>query len=1216
MMDNKLVKLAFLKTFTKEEIQNIIKKNPDMAYELIKTKLIRGQYSLSPQLYIIEYATKEFLKEHQDLVELAVNNGYKISTYVNKESIDYTINEIIATNYELIKKVIEKKQPHILKYSTINFLTQHADLIELAVNNGYKIRKYPQDDFEKIINGAIASDYELTKKLIEQGRLNIINYVTPEFFKKHIDLLRFIYNKGYMINLDIISLKKQESLKRIIASDYELTKRLIEEGQLDIIDYATEEFLNKHKDLIALALDNGYVSSFNFTYINIIDKIILQEAELIKKVIEQGQPHIINFLTSEFIIEHKELIKLAVHNNYEILPAKPGSELYTINQIIASDYELIKQAIEQDQPHIILYATEEFLKDNYNLLYTTYEKGDWEVLIRINEFIDISEILSNKQIKSLKKYMEIIDQIVGDEYKNYIIKNIESIDEEKIELIGDLFYRLATTNSKSLYAIRKSLAEHLQTLDNPVESFNKIENIFIRNNIPLYAKMFFCFKTLYPNLTNKSGNMTFDDYSRMSPELKDSTLVHTNIEKFINNPTNNDIRFYIIYNDLLRNAVKSNSTDLRKYLDNIELGDYLYKKILGENIINEKFDNLSETEKKEALEIFTSHLETIYHNTKEGKKDKKDISNYDIAQKIKYLKENFKTTNKYDLKDRIVRSFGYSAGYTSFKQIRNEMIEVVKEAHERGIKLSQQLENKTFEFEDGDFLRCIGNYQAFAGSIENGNFSKEFLTVFREINDSDTTPLDIDFSWIRKKESLYHSIEGTPTGFGFGNVYLIIKKDNPNLNITRDKDGNLTNAKYDPKKLEMFGTAIQGNGGYETHWGVRTGMSLTDVAYILFKEERQIDNEKPYNEDGTINYIGEPSPYDDLSKIKFEIARHGYYIPVIDFTGKIIFSVDEYNNLKEKMNGLSYYENNQFKFSNNLEIDGVKEITPYLDKSNEVTEIKRNKIYDVITPILEEHNLKLKTKIDGDLTPGSVEMIDTGSTGRGTNKIGDGDFDFLLRIDQKIFRDTQKYEQLKNDLKVTIEKYPHESCGITNNGDYRFKKVQLDKDTIVDIDLSFTIKTDKITYSTDECLKDRLKTIEKQDKTKYQQVVSNIILAKQVLKAGECYKPTRSDASQGGLGGSGIENWILQNGGSFKDAALDFLKTANTCNTFDEFKKQYYIWDFGENHFSERKGEYPHDNFIDNMNEIGYKKMKECLKNYLLNPEVIKQEDKESVRTY
>lgn len=839
---------------------------------------------------------------------------------------------------------------------------------------------------------------------------------------------------------------------------------------------------------------------------------------------------------------------------------------------------------------------------DYNNIYCFTNVFTEEEFAKIKNKVETNELLLDTKIKViLKKYWEINDKIIKEEYKNYIIKNIDSIDEEKIELIGDLFCRLATTNSKALYSMRKSLAGQLLTLDNSVERFNKIEKIFIRNNIPLYAKMYFCFKTLYPNLTNRWGNMLFDDTSRMSPELKDSTLVHTNIEKFMNKPTNNDIRFYIIYNDLLRNAVKSNSTDLRKYLDNIELGDYLYKKIIGENITNEKFDNLSELEKKEALEIFTSHLETIYHNTKEGKQDKTDFSNYDLAEKIKYLKENFKTTNKYDLKDRIVRSFGYSAGYTSFIQIRNEMKEAVKEAHERGIKLAQQLENKPFEFEDGDFLRCIGDYQAFSGSIENGNFSKEFLTVFRETNDSDTTPLDIDFSLIRKKESIYHSIKGTPTGYRFGNVFLIMKKDNPNLNITRDKDGNLTENKYDPKKLEMFGTVVPGNlDGYETHWGVRTGMSLTDVDYILFKE-RQIDDEKPYNEDGTINYIGEPSPYDDLSKIKFEIARHGYYIPVIDFTGKLIFSVDEYNNLKEKMNGLSYYENNEFKFSNNLEIDGVKEITPYLDKSNEVTEIKRNKIYDVITPILEEHNLKLKTKIHGDLTPGSVEIIDTGSTGRKTNKIGDGDFDFLLRIDQRIFRDTQKYEQLKNNLKETIEKYPYESLVITDKGDYRFKKVQLDKDTIVDIDLSFTVKTDKITYSTDECLKDRLKTIEKQDKEKYKQVVSNIILAKQIIKKAECYKPSRSDKNQGGLGGSGIETWILQNGGSFKDAAQDFLKTANNCDTFEEFKKQYFIWDFGENHFAERKGEYPHDNFVENMNPTGYEKMKECLKQYLQN---------------
>jgi hypothetical protein len=1144
---------------------------------------------------IIDYVNPNILQE--ELIEKVLKKDYIINE---------TTPQIIKNNPKFIKYLIEHGQENIINYVDEKILEQNEELVHLAIDNGYLID-------ESVPN--YLRQFKYIKYEVEKGRAIAIDYLDidniKEVEKKELDKLIFsAIDKGYLIEeLSPNYIKKIKFIKYAVEKGYENAINYLD------IDHLREEEKQELDKLIFLAIDKGYMISRR------THKIIKNNPEYIRNIIVKNSLYTINNIPEEILKQNLDLIKISIENGYRVTSESP--------EIIINNIDIIKYIINLQGTYILDYLSDNLIKNTPELHKIAYKSGYWNKLeILIKDGL-VKSPLNNKELLSIKKYWEINDKIIKEEYKNYIMKNIDSIDEEKIELVGDLFCRLATTNSKALYSMRKSLAGQLLTLDNSVESFNKIEKIFIRNNIPLYAKMFFCFKTLYPNLTNRQRNILFDDTSRMSPELKDSTLVHTNIEKIMTNPTNNDIRFYIIYNDLLRNAVKSNSTDLRKYLDNIELGDYLYKKISGENITNEKFDNLSELEKKEALEIFTSHLETIYHNTKEGKQDKTDLSNYDLAEKIKYLKENFKTTNKYDLKDRIVRSFGYSAGYTSFIQIRNEMKETIKEANERGIKLAQQLENKPFEFEDGDFLRCIGNYQAFSGSIENGNFSKEFLTVFRETNDSDTTPLDIDFTLIEKKQSIYHSIEGTPTGFGFGNVFLVIKKDNPNLNITRDKDGNLTENKYNPKKLEMFGTKIEGTGGYQTHWGVRTGMSLTDVDYILFKE-KQINDKKPYNEDGTINYIGEPSPYDDLSKIKFEIARHGYYIPVIDFTGKLIFSVDEYNNLKGKMNGLSYYENNEFKFSNNLEIEGIEEITPYLDKSNEITETKRNKIYDVLTPILEEHNLKLKTKIDGDLTQGSVEIIDTGSTGRKTNKIGDGDFDFLLRIDQKIFRDTQKYEQLKNNIKETIEKYPYESLVITDKGDYRFKKVQLDKDTVVDIDLSFTIKTDKITYSTDECLKDRLRTIEKQYKEKYKQVVSNIILAKQIIKKAECYKPSRSDKNQGGLGGSGIENWILQNGGSFIDASEEFIKATkeprekalvqlkkvletnptmkkeeqeNLLNQieFSEFKKQYFVWDFGENHFAERKGEYPHDNFIDNMNEIGYQKMKQCLNQYLQN---------------
>ena len=43
-----------------------------------------------------------------------------------------------------------------------------------------------------------------------------------------------------------------------------------------------------------------------------------------------------------------------------------------------------------------------------------------------------------------------------------------------------------------------------------------------------------------------------------------------------------------------------------------------------------------------------------------------------------------------------------------------------------------------------------------------------------------------------------------------------------------------------------------------------------------------------------------------------------------------------------------------------------------------------------------------------DLTENYVELIDTGSTGRGTNKPGDGDFDFMMRLDRAIIQNPKK----------------------------------------------------------------------------------------------------------------------------------------------------------------------------------------------------------------
>ena len=134
----------------------------------------------------------------------------------------------------------------------------------------------------------------------------------------------------------------------------------------------------------------------------------------------------------------------------------------------------------------------------------------------------------------------------------------------------------------------------------------------------------------------------------------------------------------------------------------------------------------------------------------------------------------------------------------------------------------------------------------------------------------------------------------------------------------------------------------------------------------------------------------------------------------------------------------------------------------------------------------------------------------------------------------------------------------------------------------MDIDLSFTERTDEIEYSTDECVKDRLATIKNQSEEDYKYVVANILTAKSYFKRIGAYKKQNAAApeqgkedTRGGFGAVGIENWVLQNGGSFEKAARDFMAVAEKCESLSEFQNQYAIWDFGENHTSSEKASYP-----------------------------------------
>ncbi len=834
-------------------------------------------------------------------------------------------------------------------------------------------------------------------------------------------------------------------------------------------------------------------------------------------------------------------------------------------------------------------------------------------LVSSTDNSDNVELNNFKVLKILAVYNSIRDYRLKNVVSRYFKNHKNEINADKIETIVEILKRLEYSNSIELRSFGEQIATLILNSDNPLEKLDTIEDVFLKNNLPLCGKMYLCFKTIYPSFSDVDNHQaTFDERSRMAPGLKDDTLPDLGFHA-----DNEEKRSIVTFNDLLRVSYRSNERSLIEYLDNIELGNKLFLELQNTNFDTSK---LNDHERK-VLEIFTNHLRTLYQNTTEGKKESIEYDKLSLEEQLKILSKKFEGNKRYDLKDRIVRSFCYYAGIKSYDELKNLIADSKKEQEERIEKVLKEIEqNGKFILHPGDLLRGIGDLEALSGSIGTGNFCKEHLGVFRGTSSSDTTPLDVDITLITREGDIYNQVKGTPTGFNFGGVYVIIKKDNPNIQITRDENGNLTQSKYDPRKIEVFGTKINGTGGFDTHWGARTGISIADVDCLLYKKRQIIDEKNPYDEKGNVNYIDDNNNYDfELSAIKYEIAKNGYYVPIIDFSGKLIYTKEEYKELRNKMQGLSHFGVNTYELSKELITPEVIEIAKGLNQESvDDTTIKRRKINAIIKEALEGTGLDLKPNIGEDLTEGTVELIDTGSTGRNTNVPYDGDFDFFTRLDAKIMRDSDKQNEIKQRIIDKLKQYDMESFSTTTAGDHRFKKVRIDDDTVVDIDLSYGVKTNKVSYSSDMCLKDRLETIKKLHPEEYKYVVANIILAKKILKNPKvnAYKPHRTDESQGGLGGIGIENWILQNGGSFTEACRTFKEAAFDKNgelvSFEEFKKKYEIWDFGENHFSSRESEseaedkskYLYDNFVwKNMNVEGYKKMATAIKEYLKDPE-------------
>ncbi len=787
-----------------------------------------------------------------------------------------------------------------------------------------------------------------------------------------------------------------------------------------------------------------------------------------------------------------------------------------------------------------------------------FRDGNWDSVI-CTDYHNMQDIFSDIDIYALDKYQMLDNVTIKITFSHYYVEN--KISTEKIDLLCDLIKRLNSSNSVELVNFQGAIFNELLKDNNPINKFEKIEKIFVKNNIPVFVKLFKCFQILYSDL---SKSFRFDNNQIISPELAKLNFNGSNLDKLNKNVSPNDMRLQVIFNDLFRISLGSNNHSLKEYIKNIENGNTLYIALLSGNT---SYDGLSSLQ-KETLGIFIAHLETLIENSKYSLEG--DYDRLSALEKIKIIGKNFKITSRYDLPDRIVRHFLYFAGINSFEELKEKMKNIVISKDKINQERGRELENGKLILETGDFIRGVGNEFDLINSLNLGNVCREYLGSINGTSHSDATPLDIDLSRITYDKSNAESISNTPSGLGgYGNYYIVIKHDNSNMTISRDSDGD-KNVMYDPSKFEMFKTLA------DNHYGVRTGISSTDIDYIMINGDY------------------------DISKLKFEIAKNGFYIPIVNVDGNLLYTVDEYNNLKEKMNGLSYYDAEEYTLSTeHLYFPGIEEIIADMHEDREKQIKKRKTLQTTISNIISSSGLgidKINMNPTPDLSNNIADLIEIGSTSRGTNVPNDSDYDFILKVGK------QQVLQNSNAILSKFNEYfkPKENNSHTNR--FRGSNINIEGfDLPVDIDISIDQKRNSEIYFSDTSLQGRLNNIEGQYPKDYEAVLANIVYAKELLKKEGCYKPHKSDSSQSGLGGIGVENWILQNGGSFYSAAKSFYD-ASVDKSFDEFKKIYKVWDFGQNHEPREKNGiiYPFDEYVyDNMAENGYQKMREVCKKYL-----------------
>ncbi len=339
----------------------------------------------------------------------------------------------------------------------------------------------------------------------------------------------------------------------------------------------------------------------------------------------------------------------------------------------------------------------------------------------------------------------------------------------------------------------------------------------------------------------------------------------------------------------------------------------------------------------------------------------------------------------------------------------------------------------------------------------------------------------------------------------------------------------------------------------EGHRGIRTGLPTTEISALIMPEK--INSE-------------------ELEAFTYQIAKNGFYLPIYDRNGKLLFTLEDYAQLRKGFTFSPRYEGyilaDDDKIAKEQDPD-LRSLVPQLgfeqssNKAETLAEITAKKIQTYLK------ELGIFVSLEAKYSPQEARLLNIGSTGRGTaTDLSAQDQDFVLILpphyaDKKGEIVAHLHEKIKTSKKAENE-------GPRENGAYQLRSEvnQLGESwSSLPFDLLIMKNIHGVQLSSAQAMQERLEHILKtQGQSAYDAVLSHIRAAKSLLAQHHIYK-----RAEGGLGGIGVEHWILQNEWSLEKALRSFASVAYQGKyhqgkkplSLTDFQKQYPLYDTGYN---------------------------------------------------